>query len=51
MSDASATARIFSGRLSAPVIAPFSSLKPNLVAMITSLRIGANASPTSFSLT
>jgi hypothetical protein len=51
MSEASATARMFSGRLSTPVIAPFSNLKPNLVAMITSSRIGASASPTSFSLT
>lgn len=38
-------------QMSVPVMAPFSSLKPNLVAMIASLRIGASAAPTGCSLT
>src|SRR5271170_4630702 len=48
LSDASATSRMRSGRLSIPVFeSPF--LNPNLVAITTLSRIGASASPTSSS--
>lgn len=50
-SDASATRRICSGRLSRPTDAPSRMSHPNFVAMTTRSRTGARASPTSSSLT
>ena len=49
-SEASATLRILSGRLSRPACLPSSNLKPNLVAMTTRPRNGSSASPIHCSL-